>query len=101
MKVKLADFGLARGNNAPNMSLTMEVVTLWYRPIELLLGCTEYDESVDIWAIGCVLYELITNQPLFPAHSQIETIIKIFQMFGTPSLLNWNAVQTLQYFQTK
>ena len=78
-KIKIADFGLARGNNQPNLSLTTEVVTLWYRPIELLLGCKTYDKSVDIWAIGCVLYELITNQPLFPAMTQIETIFKIFQ----------------------
>ena len=79
-KVKLADFGLARGHNQPNLSLTTEVVTLWYRPIELLLGCKHYDESVDVWAVGCVLYELITNQPLFPATCQIETVFKIFQL---------------------
>ncbi len=48
-------------------------------PIELLLGCKHYDESVDVWAIGCVLYELITNQPLFSTTSQIETITKILQ----------------------
>ena len=78
-RVKIADFGLARGHNQPNLSLTTEVVTLWYRPIELLLGCKRYGDSVDVWAIGCVLYELITNQPLFSATSQIETIMKIFQ----------------------
>ena len=121
LTVKLADFGLARGNNSPNLSLTTEVVTLWYRPIELLLGCKVYDKSVDVWAIGCVLYELITNEPLFPAQCQIETIFKIYQltpnvisvlllciysltvhrMMGTPSMINWSTLESLRYYQAK
>lgn len=108
INVKLADFGLARSKNETNLSLTVEVVTLWYRPIELLLGCNNYNMSVDIWAIGCVLYELITNQPLFPAMCQIETIFKIFQILGTPLPSNdinnnndWNLLQKLKHFQSK
>eukprot|EP00485_Elphidium_margaritaceum_P002902 CAMPEP_0202703254 /NCGR_PEP_ID=MMETSP1385-20130828/16120_1 /ASSEMBLY_ACC=CAM_ASM_000861 /TAXON_ID=933848 /ORGANISM="Elphidium margaritaceum" /LENGTH=396 /DNA_ID=CAMNT_0049361075 /DNA_START=25 /DNA_END=1215 /DNA_ORIENTATION=+ len=99
--IKIADFGLARSNNQPNLSLTTEVVTLWYRPIELLLGCKVYDKSVDEWAVGCVFFELITNSPLFPAMCQIETIFKIFQTLGTPTMSQWSGLQSLQHYQTR
>lgn len=56
--IKLADFGLARAFGVPIRTLTHEVLTLWYRAPEILLGQKEYSTPVDIWSIGCIFYEL-------------------------------------------
>ena len=77
--VKIADLGLARSVQTPSIKLTPEVITLWYRPPEILLGCTKYSKAVDIWGVGCVFYELYTFRPLFPGNDQWSTIIKIFR----------------------
>lgn len=64
--MKLADFGLARNYLFPlDTEKTKEVVTLWYRSPELLLGDNQYDFGVDIWSIGCVLAEFVTKKPIF------------------------------------
>ncbi len=56
--IKLADFGLARAFGVPIRTLTHEVLTLWYRAPEILLGQKEYSTPVDIWSIGCIFFEL-------------------------------------------
>lgn len=56
--LKLADFGLARVFTVTLRQYTHEVVTLWYRPPEILLGCDYYGTSADIWSVGCILAEL-------------------------------------------
>ena len=63
--LKLADFGLARNYSYNQVSLTLNVVTLWYRPIEILLGDNHYSFAVDIWSIGLIFVEMITKIPLF------------------------------------
>ena len=63
--LKLADFGLARAFGIPVRSYTHEVVTLWYRAPEILLGSTHYSTPVDIWSVGCIFAELVTRRPLF------------------------------------
>ncbi|ORD93984.1 Y823 [Enterospora canceri] len=68
--LKIADFGLARAVSTLDASYSSEVVTLWYRPPELLLGCTIYAFEIDIWSLGCIIYEMITNTPLFPGDSK-------------------------------
>lgn len=64
-QLKLADFGLARAFSVPMRPFTHEVVTIWYRAPELLLGATEYSIAVDIWSIGCIFFELCKLRPLF------------------------------------
>jgi len=80
--LKLCDFGFARtlANNA--QELTDYVATRWYRAPELLLGSTNYDSSVDIWAIGCIMGELFDGQPLFPGESEIDQLYIIQRMLG-------------------
>jgi len=65
-KLKLADFGLARAFGIPVRSYTHEVVTLWYRPPDVLLGSTKYSTPVDLWSVGCIFAEMVTGKPLFP-----------------------------------
>ena len=70
-RIKLADFGLARGYSVPLKSYTKEVVTLWYRPPEVLMGNNKYSPAIDVWAIGCIFYELAHRKPLFMGDSEI------------------------------
>lgn len=69
--VKIADFGLARSFGLPLKSYTHEVVTLWYRAPEVLLGSKVYSTAVDIWSVGCIFYELAHRKPLFFGESEI------------------------------
>lgn len=69
--VKLADFGLARLSAIPNGPYTFEVVTLWYRSPELLLGANRYSTAVDVWSIGCIFAEMANGMPLFPGRSDM------------------------------
>lgn len=93
--VKLADFGLARAFNLPLRTYTHEVVTLWYRAPEILLGDRHYSTSVDIWSIGTIFAELLNGRPLFPGDSEIDELYKIFQFLGTPDDTTWPGVATL------
>ena len=86
-KVKLADFGLARIYDF-NSLLTTTVVTLWYRAPEVLLGTT-YATPVDLWAVGCVLAELLTGKPLFPGRNDSDQLGRIFSIIGTPTEADW------------
>lgn len=69
--VKIADFGLARSFGLPLKSYTHEVVTLWYRAPEVLLGSKVYSPAVDIWSVGCIFFELAHMKPLFFGESEI------------------------------
>lgn len=77
--LKLADFGLARAIGIPVRTYTHEVVTLWYRSPEILLGSKHYSTAVDIWSVGCIFAEMATKVPLFPGDSEIDEIYKIFR----------------------
>lgn len=84
--LKLADFGLARSNNIPIRELTHEVITLWYRPPEILLGAKTYDASADIWSVGCIFAELARGVNGFlGGNSDIDQLHKIFKVLGTPA----------------
>uniref|UniRef100_A0A2P2I967 cyclin-dependent kinase n=1 Tax=Hirondellea gigas TaxID=1518452 RepID=A0A2P2I967_9CRUS len=87
--LKLADFGLARAFGIPVRSYTHEVVTLWYRAPDVLLGSRNYSTPVDIWSIGCIFYEMATGKPLFPGRSDSDQLDKIFQILGTPTVETW------------
>jgi len=93
--LKLADFGLARAFGVPVRSYTHEVVTLWYRAPEILLGARHYSTPVDVWSIGCMFAELVNKTPLFPGDSEIDEIFRIFRSFGTPNEKVWPGVTSL------
>ena len=93
--LKLADFGLARAFGIPVRTYTHEVVTLWYRAPEILLGARHYSTPVDVWSIGCIFAEMVTGKPLFPGDSEIDQLFKIFRVLGTPNEESWPNVSQL------
>lgn len=99
-KLKLADFGLARAFCPPIRPLTHEVVTLWYRPPEILLGSQTYAPPVDVFAIGTIFMEMVTKRPLFPGDSEIDQLYKIFRQLGTPNESVWPGVTQLPDWNT-
>ncbi|EJD76059.1 CBR-PCT-1 protein [Loa loa] len=84
-ELKLADFGLARAKSIPTKTYSNEVVTLWYRPPDVLLGSTDYSTHIDMWGVGCILFEMISGHALFPGSAVEEQLLLIFHMLGTPS----------------
>ncbi|KAJ5971231.1 uncharacterized protein N7479_001149 [Penicillium vulpinum] len=93
--LKLGDFGLARAFRIPLRRYTHEVVTLWYRAPEILLGSPLYSTGVDMWSVGAIFAEMCTRKPLFPADSEIEEIFTIFRLLGTPNEKTWPGVTVL------
>jgi serine/threonine protein kinase len=99
MQLKIADFGLARAFMLPVPKYTHEVVTVWYRPPEILLGSELYSIPVDQWGVGCIIAEMATGQPLFAGDSEIDTVFKVFQKLGTPTEAMWPELSTLPDFK--
>ncbi|KAA8526828.1 hypothetical protein F0562_008943 [Nyssa sinensis] len=88
--LKIADFGLASFFDPHQTQLlTSRVVTLWYRPPELLLGATYYGTAVDLWSAGCILAELYAGKPIMPGRTEVEQLHKIFKLCGSPSEEYW------------
>ncbi|XP_068639310.1 probable serine/threonine-protein kinase At1g54610 [Aristolochia californica] len=88
--LKIADFGLASIFDPERRHpLTSRVVTLWYRPPELLLGATDYGVAVDLWSTGCILAELYAGKPIMPGRTEVEQLHKIFKLCGSPSEGYW------------
>ncbi|EXJ64448.1 CMGC/CDK/CDC2 protein kinase [Cladophialophora yegresii CBS 114405] len=98
--LKLADFGLARAFGVPLRTYTHEVVTLWYRAPEILLGGRQYSTGVDMWSVGAIFAEMCTRKPLFPGDSEIDEIFKIFKLLGTPDENTWPGVTSFPDFKT-
>nr|AAL91258.1 AT3g48750/T21J18_20 [Arabidopsis thaliana] len=98
--LKLADFGLARAFGIPVRTFTHEVVTLWYRAPEILLGSHHYSTPVDIWSVGCIFAEMISQKPLFPGDSEIDQLFKIFRIMGTPYEDTWRGVTSLPDYKS-
>lgn len=93
--IKLADFGLARAFGLPLRTYTHEVVTLWYRAPEILLGSRFYSTSVDVWSIGCIFAEMLMLKALFAGDSEIDQLFRIFRTLGTPDENSWPGVTNL------
>uniref|UniRef100_A0A0E0EDZ6 [RNA-polymerase]-subunit kinase n=1 Tax=Oryza meridionalis TaxID=40149 RepID=A0A0E0EDZ6_9ORYZ len=88
--LKIADFGLANYFDPnKNHPLTSRVVTLWYRPPELLLGSTHYDAAVDLWSAGCVFAEMFRGKPILQGRTEVEQLHKIFKLCGSPADEYW------------
>jgi serine/threonine protein kinase len=99
LQLKLADFGLARAFSLPIRPYTKEVLTLWYRGPEILLGTQEYCKPVDIWSVGCIFAELCLGQPIFQGESDIDQLMKIFKTLGTPDEDIWPDITTLPFYK--
>lgn len=94
--LKLADFGLARAVGIPVKNYSHEVVTLWYRPPDVLLGSTHYNATIDIWSTGCIFAEMATGKPLFPGSSNSDELMRIFKILGTPDEKTWSGIVDLK-----
>jgi cyclin-dependent kinase len=88
-ELKIADFGLARTFGIPVRSYTHEVVTLWYRAPDVLMGSRKYSTPVDVWSVGCIFAEMLTAGPLFPGVDDRDQIERIFKGLGTPTVQSW------------
>jgi serine/threonine protein kinase len=91
-QLKLADFGLARAYGVPVTTYSNEVVTLWYRAPDVLLGSRSYDASIDIWSAGCVMAEMCTGRALFPGTTNDDQLMRILRVMGTPSERSWPGI---------
>jgi len=101
-KVKIADFGLGREVLLRAAEpITREVVTLWYRCPEILMGVKLYGHGVDSWALGCIIAEFFYKKPLFQGECQIDQLFKIFQQFGTPTGETWEEFEELKHYSTE
>jgi len=94
-ELKLGDFGLARAFGIPVRNYSHEVVTLWYRAPDVLMGSRNYATSIDMWSIGCIFAEMVNGHPLFPGTSVSDELEKIFKVFGTPNESTWPGVSQL------
>lgn len=95
-EIKLADFGMARFVGLPPpQNLTTLVVTLWYRSPELLLSTPTYTTAVDMWSLGCIFAELLTNTPLLQGKNEVEQLTKIFDLCGIPTEATWPGFRRL------
>uniref|UniRef100_A0A8C1HM76 Cyclin-dependent kinase 7 n=1 Tax=Cyprinus carpio carpio TaxID=630221 RepID=A0A8C1HM76_CYPCA len=93
--LKLADFGLAKAFGSPNRVYTHQVVTRWYRAPELLFGARMYGVGVDMWAVGCILAELLLRVPFLAGDSDLDQLTKIFEALGTPTEETWPGMSSL------
>jgi len=91
-ELKLADFGLARAKSVPTKTYSNEVVTLWYRPPDVLLGSTEYSTQIDMWGVGCIFYEMACGRPLFPGSTVEDELRLIFRALGSPPADAWGGL---------
>lgn len=94
--LKVADLGLGRAFSIPIKAYTHEIVTLWYRAPEVLLGTTCYAPAVDVWSVGCIFAELVRKQALLPGDSELQQLLHIFKLFGTPDESVWPGVSRLR-----
>lgn len=99
--LKICDFGISRMHQPMgNVRYSADVVTLWYRCPELLLGSPTYGPEVDIWSIGCIFAEMAVHRVLFPGDCEIGTVFMIFNLLGTPTEETWPGVTSLSHYKT-
>uniref|UniRef100_A0A8C2TWF9 cyclin-dependent kinase n=1 Tax=Coturnix japonica TaxID=93934 RepID=A0A8C2TWF9_COTJA len=98
-ELKLADFGLARAKSVPTKTYSNEVVTLWYRPPDVLLGSTEYSTPIDMWGVGCIHYEMVTGRPMFPVCWVSVLPCSERPREGTPTEETWPGITSNEEFR--
>ena len=97
--LKIADFGLARVfQNDGSRLYSHQVATRWYRAPELLYGSRNYEEGVDLWAVGTIFGEMLNCSPLFPGESDIEQLCCVLKALGTPDETKWPGMKELPDF---
>lgn len=102
-KLKLADFGLARAieqqkPDTQQIRYTNRVVTLWYRPPELLLGERCYNRAIDMWGAGCIMAELWTREPILKGNTEQNQLELIQNMCGSITSEVWPDVEKLELY---
>lgn len=90
--LQICDFGLSSWNGSQEI-IPEYVVTRWYRAPEVLLSCSNYDESIDIWSAGCIFAEILGRRPIFPGTDWLHTLTLIFKVLGTPS---YSTIQSMK-----
>eukprot|EP01083_Nonionella_stella_P036553 99733_1 len=98
--LKLTDFGLATFKAKHKRGFTNRVITLWYRPPELLLGTTEYGVEIDMWSVGCVFAEMLTSTTPFPGRTELDQFKRIVKVCGSLGPGNWNEGTTFPWYNT-
>lgn len=88
-QLKIADFGLARSWRSDMARLTNKVITLWYRPPELLLGCTTYTDKIDMWSVGCIMAEMFKRSGFIRGGDEATQLDLIFRIAGHPNVNDW------------
>jgi len=88
-ELKIADWGLARSWNSDMKRLTNKVITLWYRPPELLLGMIDYSTKVDMWSVGCVVAEMFRRSAFLKGRNEAHQLELIYKVCGTPNTKDW------------
>ncbi|KNA18765.1 hypothetical protein SOVF_067640 [Spinacia oleracea] len=96
--LKLADFGLSCSSHRRTQNFTNRVITLPYRPPELLLGATNYGPAVDIWSAGCIFAELLHGKPIMSGRNEPEQLHKIFELCGSPDEVNWPGASEIRWY---
>ncbi|RHY32003.1 hypothetical protein DYB32_002973 [Aphanomyces invadans] len=94
---KLCDFGLCRSVSevsGPNPVLTDYVATRWYRAPEILLGSTRYTKAVDMWAVGCIVAEMVSGRPTFPGTSTMNQLERILEVTGAPTTADIESIKS-------
>jgi cyclin-dependent kinase 12/13 len=92
--LKIADWGLARSWNKEMKRLTNKVITLWYRPPELLLGCEKYTPKIDTWSVGCIVAEMFRRTGFLKGSNEAIQLDLIFRTLGHPTQENWPDINT-------
>lgn len=88
-ELKIADWGLARSWNSEMKRLTNKVITLWYRPPELLLGCIDYTTKIDMWSVGCIIAEMFRRSGFLKGSNEATQLDLIFRVCGHPTKESW------------
>ncbi|KAJ3200766.1 negative regulator of the PHO system, partial [Entophlyctis luteolus] len=99
MELKIADFGLARAFGIPVNTFSNEVVTLWYRAPDVLLGSRNYSTTIDIWSTGCIMAEMHSGKALFPGKTNEDQLQRIFKLLGTPNDQTWPRVSEMPEYK--
>lgn len=91
--LKIADWGLARSWNKDMRNLTKKVITLWYRPPELLLGNSRYSPKIDMWSVGCIIAEMFRRSGFLKGRNETEQLNLIFNAAGHPTPKDWPNIE--------